>query len=104
MYRSSLGLVRKFSIDSMPAQLGVNYSWDALFLREKLFIQRGTASLIGEHWSAVGHYLATGDDSRLRRLEGRRVAGITLLTDPDAIEEWERRGELAIEDVYDLTT
>lgn len=62
------------------------------------------ASIVGEHWSAVGHYLKTGDDSRLRRLKGKRVAGITLETDPASIDLWERRGELEIEDIYELTT
>jgi hypothetical protein len=62
------------------------------------------ASLVGAHWSAVGHYLKTGDDSRLRRLKGKRVAGVELETDPTAIDLWERRGELEIEDIYELTT
>jgi hypothetical protein len=60
------------------------------------------ASLVGEHWSAVGHYLRTGDESRLRRLAGRKVAGIPLEADADAIEEWARRGELEIDDVYEV--
>jgi hypothetical protein len=60
------------------------------------------ASLVGEHWSAVGHFLRTGDESRLIPLRGKSVAGIRLETDPDAIEEWARRGELDIEDVYEL--
>jgi hypothetical protein len=62
------------------------------------------ASLVGEHWSAIGHYLRTGDDSRLRRLRGKRAAGLPLETDPDAIDEWARRGELEIEDIYELTS
>ena len=42
----SLGLTRKTSIDSMPAQIGVNYAFDALFLREQIFVQRHTGSVI----------------------------------------------------------
>ena len=61
------------------------------------------ASMVGEHWSAIGHYLKTGDDSRLRKLRGKRVAGIELETDPASIDLWERRGELEIEDIYELT-
>jgi hypothetical protein len=61
------------------------------------------ASLVGAHWSAIGHYLRTGDDSRLREFEGKRVAGIMLEVDPDVIDDWERRGELAIDDIYSLT-
>jgi hypothetical protein len=60
------------------------------------------ASQVGEHWSAIGHYLETGDDSRLRALRGKTVAGIPLETDPELIDEWERRGELEIDDIYDL--
>ena len=63
-----------------------------------------SASLVGEHWSAIGHYLNTDDDSRLRALEGKTVAGIPLETDPGLIDEWERRGELEIDDIYDLTS
>jgi hypothetical protein len=62
----------------------------------------GAASLIGSYEAAVGHYLQTGDASRLARFEGKRVAGITLEADPDAIDEWARRGELQIEDIYAL--
>jgi len=60
------------------------------------------ASLIGEHWAAVGHYLDTGDQSRLVSFRGKTVAGVPLETDPLAIEEWWRRGELQIEDIYEL--
>jgi hypothetical protein len=62
------------------------------------------ASLVGEHWSAIDHYLNRGDESRLRRLDGATVAGIDLEADPDVIDEWERRGVLEIEDIYDLTS
>ncbi len=55
------------------------------------------ASLLGEHWSAVQQYVRTGDEGPLRRLDGRTVAGIPLETDPDAIEEWARRGELDVD-------
>jgi hypothetical protein len=60
------------------------------------------ASLVGEHWSAIGYYLRSGDDSRLRRLEGKKVAGITLEADVDVVDEWERRGELEVETIYEL--
>ena len=62
------------------------------------------ASLIGAHWSAIGHYLDTGDASRLQTFRGKRAAGHVLETDPDAIDAWERRGELHVEDVYSLTS
>jgi hypothetical protein len=60
------------------------------------------ASLIGTHWSAIDHYLRTGDDSRLRRLDGKTVAGVPLEGDPDTLDEWQHRGVLEIEDVYEL--
>jgi hypothetical protein len=62
------------------------------------------ASLVGQHWSAINHYLNTGDDRRLRALRGKRVAGIVLETDPDAIDVWERRGELTVDDIYSLVS
>jgi hypothetical protein len=62
------------------------------------------ASHVGEHWSAIDHYRQTGDTSRLERLRGRRVGGITLETDPDVIDWWHRRGELQVEDIYSLTS
>jgi hypothetical protein len=62
------------------------------------------ASVIGRHWSAIGHHLATGDAARLSEFRGKRVAGYALETDPDAIEMWQRRGELDVEDIYSLTS
>jgi hypothetical protein len=59
-------------------------------------------SLVGEHWSAVEHFLRTGDESRLIPLRGKTVEGIRLETDPAAIEEWDHFGELQIEDIYEL--
>jgi len=46
-HMGSLGLTRKLSFDSMPAQIGANYAYDALYLRDKLFVQRHTGSLVG---------------------------------------------------------
>ena len=58
-------------------------------------------SLVGEHWSAIGHYRDTGDVSRLDALRGRSVAGLPPLEfDPDEIDEWARLGELDIESPY----
>jgi hypothetical protein len=61
------------------------------------------ASLVSRHWGATYRYFLTGDDTELRALEGKRVAGITLQTDLDAIDEWLTRGELELEEIYDLT-
>ena len=43
----SLGATYKTSLWSMPAQVGVNYTYDALFLDQDLFVQRHTGALIG---------------------------------------------------------
>jgi tetratricopeptide (TPR) repeat protein len=43
----SLGLTYKTAFGTMPAQVGVNYAYDALFLAQDLFVQRHTGSLIG---------------------------------------------------------
>jgi tetratricopeptide (TPR) repeat protein len=43
----SIGLIHKNAIRTMPVQAGVNYSYDALFLDEALFVQRHTVSVIG---------------------------------------------------------
>lgn len=59
-----------------------------------------TRSLIGSHWNAVNRFGATGDVAVLRRFEGKRVAGVELTTDPDQIEEYLRRGEMDIDDIY----
>ena len=57
-------------------------------------------SLVGRHWSAIGRFAATGDVTLLRPFTGKRVGGIELATDPAAIEEYLRRGELDIDDIY----
>jgi hypothetical protein len=57
-------------------------------------------SLVGSHWSAIGRFAATGDVSGLAKFTGKRVGGIELATDPDLIEEYLRRGELDIDDIY----
>src|SRR5215207_2643681 len=44
-----------------------------------------TRSLIGQHTSAVWRYRDTGDTAELDRFRLRRVAGVTLETDPDRV-------------------
>jgi tetratricopeptide (TPR) repeat protein len=43
----SLGVTYKTAFGTMPAQFAVNYSFDALFLRQERFVDRHTGSLIG---------------------------------------------------------
>ncbi len=60
--------------------------------------------LLGAYHNAVGRYLRPGggDPAVLRPFEGRRVAGLTLLTDPDALEETWRVGQLDFLEIYAL--
>jgi hypothetical protein len=59
------------------------------------------ASTVGEYWNAVRHYLTTGDEAPLEPFRGVRVGGVELQTDPDAIDELARRGEVSFEDLYE---
>jgi len=58
------------------------------------------ASEVGAYHAAVGSFLATGDDSRVTRFRGRRVAGVTYETDPTVLEEMARRGQLDMDSIY----
>jgi len=60
----------------------------------------GQASLISQHANAVRQYLATGQTGALAPFAGRTIAGLAFETDPTAIEEHWRRGELDWEDLY----
>ncbi len=68
----------------------------------KNLVLRGSrvASTVARHWNAVHRFLGTGDTEALAPFHGKRVAGHTLETDPDAIEREARRGELEFEDLY----
>lgn len=57
-------------------------------------------SMVGRHWNAVRRFAATGDVAVLEQFSGRRAGGVELATDPDLIEEYLRRGELDIDDIY----
>jgi hypothetical protein len=61
------------------------------------------ARRIAQHMNAVKQFLATGDETALRRFEGAKVAGVLLETDPDKIEEMGRVHELSFEDIYSST-
>lgn len=62
------------------------------------------ASDIGRYHSAVGHYLNTGDDSRLRRFRGVTIQGVELETDPDVIDDLARRGVFEFESIYRMVS
>jgi hypothetical protein len=57
-------------------------------------------SLVGRHWNAIRRFAATGDVGALTPFEGKRVGGAVLATDPDQIEEFLRRREIDIDDIY----
>ena len=40
----NVGLLRKFTVDTLPAQAGVQYAFDSLFLHDREFIRRNTAT------------------------------------------------------------
>ena len=63
---------------------------------------RGSRSrtVIGRHHNAIGQYLATGDTTVLEPFVGRRVAGVTLETDPGRLEEQFMRAELEFLEIY----
>jgi hypothetical protein len=64
------------------------------------------ASAIGTHHSAIGHYLETGDDSRLAALAGTRLRvgddTYELETDLGGIEDLALAGDLGYDDIYVL--
>ncbi len=60
-------------------------------------------SLVSRHWLAIDAYKRHGELRPLRALQGQRVAGQLLECDYDAIDEWARRGDLDIEDIYSET-
>lgn len=57
-------------------------------------------SQVARHWNAIRRFAGTGDLQPLLAFKGVRVGGVELATDPDAIEEYLRRGEIDIDDIY----
>jgi len=57
-------------------------------------------SAVGRHWNAIQRFAATGDVGVLTPFAGKRVGGAVLATDPDQVEEFLRRGEIDIDDIY----
>ena len=60
----------------------------------------GVRSLIARHWNAVGRFAATGDVTVLEAFRGKCVGGVELASDVAAVEEYLRRGEIDIDDIY----
>ena len=74
--------------------------------RQQAIDVRGSrvASTIGRYHSAIGHYLATGDDSRLQPFTGVTVAGVELETDPDVLDAIARREIFEFESIYRMVS
>lgn len=63
------------------------------------------ATLVAERSNAQRHFLATGDDSQLRALEGRTTLDasgrpVPFLTDLDELERQGNLGTLSFESIY----
>ncbi len=66
-----------------------------------------SASLVGAYWSAVRHYLETGNERPLRRFRGKGVTVnkrfYPLITDLDVLDALGDAGELRFDSVYELS-
>jgi hypothetical protein len=60
------------------------------------------ASRVAKYNHAVDQFLE-GDESALTPFQGKTVAGVTLVTDLDVIEEAARRGQMDYDKFYKLT-
>ncbi len=63
------------------------------------------ASVLGQYWNAVHHYLQTGDASRLKKFRGKYITDVhrvrfPLLTDPDELDRLGSAGVLSFESLY----
>ena len=56
--------------------------------------------MIGRHWNAIQQFAATGDEGALAPFTDKRVGGVELATNPDQVEEYLRRGEIDVDDIY----
>jgi hypothetical protein len=65
-----------------------------------------SASRIAQYWTAVHHYLKTGDESRLQPFRGKavRVRGqpYPFVIDPPTLDRLGHAGEVRFEDLYEL--
>jgi hypothetical protein len=83
--------------DRMPFVMKINTT-DGLV--ERMVRGSDKRSLIGQHHNAVAQYLDTGDTTVLEPFAGKHVAGMTLETRPDELEQQWMRGELEFLEIY----
>jgi hypothetical protein len=74
-------------------------------LQEVAVANSRDASLLGKYWDAVQDYLATGDASGLRELEGEQIKDangiqIPLITDTEELDRLGSAGVLSFESLY----
>jgi hypothetical protein len=63
------------------------------------------ASTLGQYWDAVNKYVRTGDDSRLKKFEGKQISSssgqkIRLITDRTELNRLGSAGVLSFESLY----
>jgi len=58
------------------------------------------AKILARYTSAVGHFLRTGDATRLAEFEGLRISGRPLITAPETLTELGLAGQLSIDELY----
>jgi hypothetical protein len=95
--RSSSGRIAATPSDRLPQTMQV-LTVDGLLELDVRSSRKRT--LVSRHWSAINAYVNHGELRPLRALQGQSVSGQLLECDYDAIDEWARRGELEIEDIY----
>lgn len=66
-----------------------------------------SASRIARYWTAVDHYLRSGDTQRLRAFRGNAVRtgklAYPFITDPRTLDRLAQAGEVRFEELYVLT-
>jgi hypothetical protein len=74
-------------------------------LAEIATLDSRAATIAGEYWNAVNHYLETGDDGELARFRGQSIRdaqgnAVPLLTDLDELERLGSAGVLSFQSLY----
>ncbi len=97
LYKDKAGRVYPKATDRMPRQMTILTPEGLQSVNVGSSLE---ASKVGEYMNAVKHFLNTGDTTRLRKFQGKSIAGRPLLTDPQTIENLAFRHELEFEDIY----
>jgi hypothetical protein len=58
------------------------------------------AKILARYTSAVGHFLRTGETDRLAEFMEQRIAGRSLITDPEILTELAQAGLLELDELY----